>query len=357
MKKCFLMCTLICSFLSYSQIGLENFLVPGKADGKILAENYFKPACQGVLFSVNNGWFTTAKVYREFGFEVSFSASAALVPYDDRSFNFNPNAYNYLTTVKGETSIPNVMSQGNEKAVDFDVKIPYGSDTYKVSRFTLPNVITQKFPLYAFPVPMLQFGIGLPYETDLKFRFVPSLNFAKNDVDYGVVGLSLVHDLTHYFGVDYDDSRFGLSVMGGFTNIDAKYNFYNDKLKNSNMSVSKDAGIAYQLSAWNVQLLGSMDFEHMSFYGAYGYQEAYSKLEMEGTYNLKYDIVNGRNEFIKEIEETIVNPFRLDFDETGTRKVTVGMSLSIANFMKLYGEYVFQYPYDAVTSGLCFFFK
>lgn len=356
MKKVVFVFVVMFSSLSHSQEGVENILFAGRSDAKLFAQNYFKPGFESFLYSVNNGWFTTAKVFRKLGFEFAINTTTSLVPYDDRSFDFNPNAYNFLTTTNNERFLPTVMSHEISGA-KLNVTIPYKDGKKLVSNFSMPEGVTENLPLKALPVPMIQLGFGLPFKTDLRFRFVPTLNYAKNDFDVGLVGLSMQHDLTHYFGVDYDDARFGLSIMGGFTNIDAKYNFYNDKIKNKNITVSKDAAFAYELSAWTVQLLGSMDFENVSFYAAYGYQEAYSKMEIEGTYNLKYDVVNDRDEVEGVFDKTVVNPFRLDFDETGTNKVTAGVSFIVLDFMKIYGEYVFQKPYNSLATGLCFFFK
>lgn len=347
---------LIVSAFSQAQEGVENFLLAGK-DAKVLAENYFRPGFQSFLYSVNNGWFTTAKVYRKFGFDITASASGALVPYDDRVFEFNPNRYNYLTTSSGgKRDLPTIMAH-DEVGAKINFKIPYKNDTYKVASFAMPEGVTEYIPLKTLPMPMLQFGFGLPFETDIKLRFVPSFDFAKNDIEAEIFGVAIQHDLTHYFGIDYEDSRFGLSIMGGYTSVNTKYNFYNDKIKNKNIEVSKDAAMAYLLSAWNAQLLGSMDFDHISFYLAYGYQEAYSKLELEGKYDLTYDVLDRQGKPVEQVKETVENPFRLDFDETGTNKITAGAAIILGKCFKIYGEYVIQEPYNSVGTGVSLFFK
>ena len=64
----------------------------------------------------------------------------------------------------------------NDTETQIDIRIPTSNGDFKVASFDMPGGITKDLPINAVPTPMVQLGFGLPYNTDIKLRFVPKLN-------------------------------------------------------------------------------------------------------------------------------------------------------------------------------------
>ena len=144
-----------------------------------------------------------------------------LFPSADEMFAFIPSDYSYLSLPNGETSLPTVMSE-NDAETTVDVRIPIdGTNTFRVGSFDMPGGITEDLPVNAVPAPMVQLGIGLPTRTDLKIRFVPSVNF-DDSVEANMMGLGLQHDITQYLG-PMDRLPLSVSILAAFTNMDVTY--------------------------------------------------------------------------------------------------------------------------------------
>ena len=49
---------------------LETILLAAD-DASKLTENYLNPAMKGLMYSMNGGWYTTAKTHKKFGFDIT----------------------------------------------------------------------------------------------------------------------------------------------------------------------------------------------------------------------------------------------------------------------------------------------
>ncbi|WP_425290163.1 DUF6588 family protein, partial [Aquimarina spongiae] len=56
----------------------------------------FEAASDGLMFSMNHGWFNDAKAKKKFGFEISIVANAAFVGDDNKSFVLDTSQYENL---------------------------------------------------------------------------------------------------------------------------------------------------------------------------------------------------------------------------------------------------------------------
>lgn len=349
MKKIILLLTLFISTnLTHAQ-ELESILIAAD-DASKLTEGYINPVMKGLMYSMNGGWFTTGKTHKTLGFDVTISANASFVPSADKMFAFVASEYSYLSLPNGETSLPTVMSEIDTETT-VDVRIPIdGTNNYKVASFDMPGGITGDLPINAVPAPMVQLGIGLPTKTDLKIRFVPTLNF-DDSVEANMMGLGLQHDLTQYLGA-IDRLPLSVSVLAAFTNMDVTYSI-DDNSGLDGVSVTNGEA-SFEMKTWTVQAIGSLDFKFITFYGSVGYNGGNSSIKMKGRYDLSYDVEDSGGTVIGTVDETITDPINLGFEATGVRG-TLGARFNFAWF-KVFADYTVQ-EYNTATAGIAFSFR
>ena len=322
---------------------LETILLAAD-DASLLTQNYLNPAMKGLMFSMNDGWATTAKVHEKFGFDITIGVNASFVPNASQTFAFLPGDYNYATLPDGQSHLPTVMSD-NDVETRVDISVPNGDGTYRVGSFTMPGGIAKDLPVNAVPTPTVQIGFGLPFKTDIKARFVPKLKF-DDELDASLFGLGLQHDLTQYFG-PIAKLPLSLSVLGAFTNMSVGYVIIDDDA-NDEVAVT-DGKVDFKMNTWTVQALASLDFKFITLYGGVGYNNGKTTVKMKGNYTLTYDIEDNNGNVIGTTEESITNPINLNFEANGVR-ATLGTRLNLGIF-KMFADYTFQ-EYNTATLGI-----
>ncbi len=348
MKKYALLVLLfITSYTSQSQ-ELETIIIAAE-DASELTQNYINPVMKGLMYSMNGGWYSTAKTHKKFGFDITINANASFVPNADKMFAFVQSDYSFLTLPNGESSLPTVMSENNTETT-VDISIPVGDGTFKVASFDMPGGITNDLPINAIPTPMVQLGFGLPFKTDIKLRVVPNLNF-DDSVKASLFGLGLQHNVLQYFG-PLEKLPLSVSVLAAFTNMNVIYNI-EDENTTDNVVVTNGQA-EFKMKTWTVQAIASLDFKIITLYGSVGYNNGKSTIKMKGNYDLTYDLVDGNGLVIGTVNESINNPINLDFDANGVR-ATLGTRINIG-FFKIFADYTLQ-EYNTASAGIAFSFR
>lgn len=345
MKKLMVAMLLILGVQMIRSQELESILLAAD-DASLLTENYLNPGMRGLMFSMNDGWATTAKVHEKFGFDITIGLNASMVPHAAKTFAFDPTEYTYISLPNGESQLQTVMSESSTDT-KVDISIPYGDGTYRVGSFKMPGGIAKDLPLNAVPAPTVQVGFGLPTKTDIKARFVPNIKF-DNDVESNLIGFGLQHDLTQYFGV-IEKLPLSVSILGAFTNMNVIYHI-NDDTAADGVMVS-DGKTEFKLNTWTVQALASLDFKLITLYGGVGYNNGKTTVKLKGDYLLTYDIEDGNGNYLGTVDESISDPFNLAFAANGIRG-TLGARLNLSIF-KIFADYTFQ-EYNTATLGVAF---
>ena len=99
--------------------------------------------------------------------------------------------------------------------------MPYHGGNYKTGSFELPGGIAKDLPATAIPAPFVQVGLGLPFKTTIKLRYVPKVNFSSK-VNANLIGVGLQHDLTQYLGL-VGKLPFSVSLFGAYTTSTVDY--------------------------------------------------------------------------------------------------------------------------------------
>jgi len=343
MKKIFASFILVASLQLCKAQELETILLAAD-DASLLTQNYLEPAMEGLMYSMNGGWATTAKVHKKFGFDLTIGFNASFVPNASQVFAFVPSDYSFVSLPNGETELQTVMSE-NDTETRVDIRVPVGDGTFKVASFDMPGGITEDLPVNAVPAPTVQVGFGLPFKTDIKARFVPTLSF-DDDVEANLIGFGLQHDLTQYLG-PIDKLPLSISILGAFTNMKVIYNINDDDI-NDNVAVNNGEA-EFKMNTWTIQALGSLDFKIITLYGSVGYNNGNTTARMKGDYTLTYDLEDNNGNVIGTVNESVSNPINLDFEANGVR-ATIGTRLNLG-FFKIFGDYTFQ-RFNTATVGI-----
>jgi hypothetical protein len=314
-------------------------LLLAKSDANLLIKNFLEPVNEGMLFNLNNGWYHTAKTHKKFGFDITVNANASIVPSKSRSFEFIASEYQYLTLESGSSTINNAMGGKNNSKIG--VRIPEAGNV-KVAQFTMPNGIGDDLPFNAAPTPMIQASVGLFLDTDIAIRYLPKTN--TNEFESNLFGFGIKHNLMQYFE-PLDKLPLNISLFAGYTSMDTYYDLNAiPDLPGANQEA------IFNLKAYTVQALASLDFPVVTLYGGIGFENGTSELKMKGTYELSYTL-EGTN---TTVSETITNPINMKFNIDGVR-ATAGVRLNLA-FFKIFADYT-MHEYNTISTGIAFSFR
>ncbi|MFK5957266.1 MAG: hypothetical protein QM495_00185 [Lutibacter sp.] len=338
MKKTILLLLLFIFNFSAKSQELEMLLL-AKDDASLLIKNYMTPVMEGMAYSLNDGWYHTAKTHKKLGFDITINTNAAIVPKSSRTFQFNESDYQYLTLESGDRKIQAVMGGNNNSTIG--VRIPEAND-YKVAEFDMPDGIGGDLPLNAVPSPMIQASLGIPFDTDISIRFLPEVN--TDDVKGNLIGFGVKHNLMQYFG-PLDRLPLNVSVFGGFTTMNITYD-----LASINGLDGNNQEATLKFNTFTIQTIASLDFPFVTIYGAIGYDKGTSTLKLNGTYDLEYTLEGSNN----TVNETVTDPINSKFNANGARG-TLGLRIGLG-FFKIYGDYTFK-EYNTASAGVAFSFR
>lgn len=147
MKKItlFLIGLLAFSTNSSAQDGMEAILLAGSKDAGKLTKAYTNPAMKGLIYSMNSGWYHTAKVHKKFGFDLTIGANLASIPTKDEVFTFaDLGLSNFVdkTPISSPTVAGNMVPEGDKVFI----KIP--ANTLKDRDGNLiPTEVTANFKM------------------------------------------------------------------------------------------------------------------------------------------------------------------------------------------------------------------
>lgn len=342
MKQLVLFLLLFSRFLVQGQ-ELESILIAGQ-DANRLTQEYVNPALKGLVYSMNDGWYTTGKTHELLGFDITIGVNLALVPESDKSFLFRSENYNFLTTSTGDDEETSTVLGGDEGRI-LDVRIPIGDGTFKVAQFEMPGGIGEELPVNGVPGPIVQLGLGLPTKTDLKLRLVPNIG-ADDKVKNFLLGLGFQHDVTQYIPT-LDETPFSLSALVAYGHTKVTY-LIEDEEALDDVTVTNGKG-EFKLNTLTFQAIGSVDLKIINFHASLGYGRGGSSLKLKGDYALTYDIEDNQGNNLGTVNETLSNPINLD-TTVGSLRFSVGTRIDLSIF-KIYAAYALQ-EYNTVSAGI-----
>ncbi|MHA7055791.1 DUF6588 family protein [Aquimarina sp. M1] len=338
MKNSVLFLSFFSISISYAQQNIDDLLAAGVNDAQRFTSDYLNPASDGLMYSMNNGWFNGAKAKKRFGFEISLVVNASFVGDDNKSFVLDPANYenldfrdnpgvarpvatafgdiqNVIVVVEGESTVPGLPPQ------DAEFELPTGLGESNI------NFV---------PTAFLQASLGLVKGTEIKARFFPKVK--TNDAEVGFYGVGLQHEITSWLPAD---KLFPVAISGliAYTHLDGSYDF-----TDTNIVQGEDQRFENDTNTWLFQVIGSTKLPVFNVYGGIGYLSGKSTTDLKGTYRVQSGFVSS---------ETIVDPFSVESEVSGVRG-TLGAKVALS-FFRVNIDYTFA-EYSGLSFGLNFGF-
>ena len=339
MRKLFLSLVVAFSFSATQAQDLGLLLEGGAADANTLLENYMEPVFIGLGQGLNSGWYNTGKPHKLLGFDLTINANLAYVPSSAEFWTFNNADYtnvrlsddtqNQFPTVLGpnlsSSEIPEITFIDSED-VDMD-----GSTTDDLVRISgLPGVgLSDEIGLNAVPTPMVQIGLGLWKNTELKVRLLPTIETGDPGEQFsiGMFGLGLMHDVKQWIpGMKL--LPFDLSAFVGFNRLNSSFQIDPD-------NPAQEAELT--VSGFTFQGVISKEIALLTVYAGVGFLTSNTDFALRGTYDTESAV--------------LTDPINFEYS-SGSAKFNVGARMKLL-ILTLHAEYAFQ-KYNTLTVGLGF---
>ena len=91
-----------------------------------------------------------------------------------------------------------------------------------------PKGIKNKVPLGGVPAPVLQLGVGLPFNSEVIVRYSPE--YHRRGIDMSLKGIGIKHDLMQYFKI-VDKIPINVSAFASFSKMKIDYDSQPVKIK------------------------------------------------------------------------------------------------------------------------------
>lgn len=318
---------------------LETILL-AKEDASKLTEAYLKPATKGLIYSMNNGWYHTAKVHKKFGFDVTIGVSGSFAPSKDKVFDLTKLGLQ-STTFTNNTS-PTVA--GND---DEPVSTLTFNGTVQGQNVSAEFKMAQGEGVDIVPLPVIQVGIGLPFKIEAMARFVPKVG--SDDVKGDLLGIGLKKEITSWFG-PLDKLPLHVSLLAGYTTMNVDYTIgdIDGDIQATNALTS------FKLNSYTVQAIASINFPIINVYGGVGYNGGNTKSNMTADSDFIASYTTNTIPSKTVTENLGSNPLSLK-STAGSFNATAGLRLSMG-FFKFFASYTMQ-EYNSANAGIAFSFR
>jgi hypothetical protein len=335
---------LITSTAKAQDAAFEEFLLGGKKDANILLGHYMQPFLKGMGYGFNNGWYNTAKPHETLGFDITLAFNAAIVPDVDQSFEFIPSEYEFTRIQSGPNILPTFAGTNSSTILenfadqqDLNPSLPPGEVV--VGSYGAPEGVGDQLTSFGLnkvviPSPIIQAGIGIIKGTEIKIRWMPTVN--TDEFSFKYFGIGGIHSISQWIPAFKDMPFLDISGFVGWTTVKAEYAIPPGSIDGSNQTAT------FEVQTTTFQLLASANVSVITGYVGLGIDNFKSTFKMNGEYKL----------YPAYPEFDLVDPINLEEKGTGGFRTTVGARLKLA-IITIHADYTFR-EYNTLTVGLGF---
>ncbi len=315
---------LLSSSFMYAQVHIGDILQYGVNDVNVLAKPYLSPWGNMLGYSLNSGWYNSAKVHKLLGFDITVTGAYTMSPSSDATFDIN-NYSDQLTNFKlvdaNNSITPTIAGNKDERP-----ELRHKDDIYGVTDFEMPNGSEIDYLV----TPMVTVGLGLPYGIEVKGRFWPETKIG----DVGKVslwGVGVQKDIKDYIPGIKHIPILNLSILTAYTNFNGSADVRTDLSDNSTLDITSNA--------FTTRLLVGANLPVIAFYAGVGYGKADSDFDLTGDYTVNNDFESF----------SVSDPINITFNK-GNIDFNAGFRLRLG-VIGLHADYTIG-EYSSLTAGI-----
>ena len=351
------------STVSFSQFDNLDFLKNSPADGVKFLQSYISPYANAFGAGLSGGWYNTARPHKLLGFDITVSVNAGIVPTSENTFDVKKIGLSSAfapTSATGPSLTPTIAGP-KTPVVPMTLKDATGNT---LTSFNTPPGADWKY----VPAPTAQIGLGLPFGTEVKFRFLPKVSIGEGDVS--LWGVGVMHSLIQYLPGAKMIKLFDVSAFGGYTKImgNIPIKLQPDQATSHYTNINPTTAFSNQflsatVSALNIGVIGSVTIPVITVYGGLGYCKTGMDIKLKGnfptpTYNATYlptpSVYEDKGvvgDGIKGI--TGIKPFpAIEIKNLSGLRANIGLRFKLA-ILTIHADYTLA-QYNILSAGLGF---
>lgn len=315
------------TFNARAQGNVTELLSGSLKDANTLGKAYLEPFGKGFGASLNSGWYNTAKPHKLFGFDLTFTLATAIPPSSAKTFDVSKLNLEAWTL---KTGVSNLSPSVTGSKVDGSVLIPKGTNPLPAgTELTLPKGANLKF----IPTPMIQAGIGLPFNTEVDFRILPTIKIP--DVGkFSLWGFGIKNEFKEFIP-GFKALPFNVSAFFGYTKFKSSFDVNAPHTANTKQTLDFDA------SGYTTKLLFSKSIPVLTVYVGVGYTKSTTNVDLKGKYN------------VAGVGNDLTDPLKLDIINKGMN-ANIGLRIKLAVIAFHFDYTVGQYKLYNAGVGINF---
>lgn len=332
-----------------------DFLKGGINDGMKVIEAYMAPWAKAFGAGFSGGWYNTAKPHKFGGFDITFTVSAGMVPDIESTFDLASIDFDHLELVNpsGPTLAPTIAGESNP-GPSLRKVVTSGPYQIEVANFQTP----EGTGVGIVPVPMAQVGVGLPFGTEVKGRFIPKVKLFEGDI--AMWGIGLKHSIMQYIPgnkllpVD-------VSLFGGYTKLSGNMpiNIQPDSYANFttyDFTSFSNQNVASSITGWNASVIASLNIPVLTVYGGLGYASSRTVVDITGNIPLpEADPAISTTGPVYKDSGVISNIEGIDIQDFSGLRANLGVRVKFAIFT-IHADYT-RSQYNVFTGGFGISFR
>lgn len=337
---------------SNAQNGFSDLIKSGPADATKLLNAYADPLFKGFGAGMNSGWTNTAKTKGLLHFDIRISATGALIPSSDKTFDVTKIGLsnNIHPADPGQTISPTIGGDRNNQGPALNI---YDNNGRQVEQFNMPS---GKLPI--IPSPQVQLTIGLPKNTDFTIRGIPSINFGSSAGSVSMFGFGVKHNIIQDFAGKRAGKLFpfDLAIALGYSRLNTNIALDvqpDNGAQPENGQQSTDFSnqhIEAHFNSFMVQAIISKQLLIFTPYFALGYNTASVNAAVLGN----YPVTTGATLTAQPTYTTFPDPINIKENTISGMRADLGFQLNLAIF-RLYASYSMA-KYQSISGGIGFGF-
>lgn len=342
------------SSVSFSQINNVDFLRSAPADGVKYLQAYISPWVNAFGSGLSGGWYNTAKPHKLGGFDITTNISVGMVPSSGGTFELSKIGLSSNMVGSGAASTISGPDKSGPAITVTDKTTGFTLSTFNAAPGTNWKMI---------PVPTAQVGIGLPFGTELKGRFIPKINI--KDGDISLWGVGVVHSIMQYFPGN-KLLPFDVSIFGGYTKLTGNVPLSMQPGTPTNYSGTynaltsfKDQNLNITVSALNVSAIASLNLPVITFYGGLGYCKSNTIMKFTGNFPTpSLNKVVPTNPYAEYANVGVITGDKfpsMDIENFSGLRANIGFRIKLA-VITIHADYT-KAQYNVLSTGLGISFR